>query len=224
MCQKFVKNGTTGEASSFPFVSGCLSTSCWLLYGFLIEDKSLIMVNAVGATLFLSYSIIFFLYSIKKVKCLLGNVTFIFVTTEISVVVNNITSISWVSISVYMCHHLFAICIKQRRCQTSNGIVMLFYNCDVFCCPINILDACYQSEKFREFAISNNSKHFCCFNSVVLIWCIAEWHICTGNILTLEIMNIKLILKFVDSKLSGLCSVRISTYSVLYLSQQTHKS
>lgn len=53
--------------SSFPFVSGCLSTSLWLRYGFLIQDRSLILVNTVGATLFFAYIVTFYLYSIKKV-------------------------------------------------------------------------------------------------------------------------------------------------------------
>ncbi|CAH1154120.1 unnamed protein product [Phaedon cochleariae] len=65
-CQKFVQNKSTGDISSFPFVSGCLSTSLWLRYGFLIQDRSLILVNTVGATLFFAYVVTFYLYSIKK--------------------------------------------------------------------------------------------------------------------------------------------------------------
>lgn len=68
ICQKIVQNKSVGEASSFPFVSGCLSTSLWLRYGFLIGDSSLILVNTVGATLFFAYVVTFYLYSIKKVR------------------------------------------------------------------------------------------------------------------------------------------------------------
>lgn len=68
VCQKIVQNKSTGDVSAFPFVSGCLSTSLWLRYGFLIEDRSLILVNTVGATLFFAYVVTFYIYSIKKVK------------------------------------------------------------------------------------------------------------------------------------------------------------
>nr|CAH7742714.1 unnamed protein product [Callosobruchus chinensis] len=52
--------------SSLPFVSGCLSTSLWLRYGFLINDTSLILVNTIGATLFFSYVVTFYLYSVRR--------------------------------------------------------------------------------------------------------------------------------------------------------------
>ncbi|KAL1490927.1 hypothetical protein ABEB36_011598 [Hypothenemus hampei] len=67
-CQKIVKNKSTGDISSFPFVSGCLSTSLWLRYGFLIQDTSLILVNTIGVSLFFSYVLVFCLYSIKKIN------------------------------------------------------------------------------------------------------------------------------------------------------------
>ncbi|XP_060529135.1 sugar transporter SWEET1 [Cylas formicarius] len=65
-CQKIVKNKSSGDLTSFPFVSGSLSTSLWLRYGFLIQDRSIILVNAVGILLFFTYVTIFFIYSIKK--------------------------------------------------------------------------------------------------------------------------------------------------------------
>lgn len=66
-CQKIVHNKSTGEISSFPFVSGCLSTALWLQYGLLIEDTSMILVNTIGVVLFMSYVVVFFLYNVKKV-------------------------------------------------------------------------------------------------------------------------------------------------------------
>ncbi|XP_050304397.1 sugar transporter SWEET1 isoform X2 [Anthonomus grandis grandis] len=69
-CQKIVINKSSGEISSFPFVSGCLSTSLWLRYGFLIEDTSIILVNTIGVSLFTSYVVVFLLYSIKKTHVL----------------------------------------------------------------------------------------------------------------------------------------------------------
>ncbi|RZC42968.1 sugar transporter SWEET1, partial [Asbolus verrucosus] len=65
-CLKIAQNKSTGDISSFPFVSGCLSTSLWLRYGFFIEERSIILVNTVGASLFFAYVITFLIYSIKK--------------------------------------------------------------------------------------------------------------------------------------------------------------
>ncbi|VEN61002.1 unnamed protein product [Callosobruchus maculatus] len=66
VCIEIVKNKSTADMSSLPFVSGCLSTSLWLRYGFLIDDTSLILVNTIGATLFFSYVVTFYLYSIRR--------------------------------------------------------------------------------------------------------------------------------------------------------------
>ncbi|PSN56762.1 hypothetical protein C0J52_00024 [Blattella germanica] len=66
VCQKFVQNGTTGEASPVPFVSGFLSSCMWLRYGFLLEDSSIIVVNTIGATLQLAYVLVFLYYTITK--------------------------------------------------------------------------------------------------------------------------------------------------------------
>lgn len=76
-CQKIVQNKSTGDISPFPFVSGCLATSLWLRYGFLIQDSSIILVNTVGSTLFFAYVITFYLYSINKVSlniCFIKNI------------------------------------------------------------------------------------------------------------------------------------------------------
>lgn len=75
VCQKYVRNGTTGDSSPFPFVSGFLSTCIWLRYGFLLQDPSLIIVNSIGASLLLAYVVTFYFYTITKsvvVKQMLG--------------------------------------------------------------------------------------------------------------------------------------------------------
>lgn len=66
ICQKFVQNGTTGDASPVPFVSGFLSCCMWLRYGFLLEDTSIIIVNTIGATLQLAYIVTFYFFTITK--------------------------------------------------------------------------------------------------------------------------------------------------------------
>lgn len=66
VCQKIVRNKSTGDLSPLPFVSGYLSTGVWLRYGFLIQDSSVILVNTIGLSLFLGYVITFGIYSLKK--------------------------------------------------------------------------------------------------------------------------------------------------------------
>ncbi|XP_023723088.1 sugar transporter SWEET1 isoform X2 [Cryptotermes secundus] len=66
VCQKYVRNGTTGDSSPFPFVSGFLSSCIWLRYGFLLQDPSLIVVNTIGASLQLAYVVTFYFYTITK--------------------------------------------------------------------------------------------------------------------------------------------------------------
>ncbi|KAL3269191.1 hypothetical protein HHI36_008274 [Cryptolaemus montrouzieri] len=66
VCQKVVQNKSTGDQSALPFISGCLSTSLWLRYGFFIKDTSIILVNTIGAALFFAYVITFAIYSLRK--------------------------------------------------------------------------------------------------------------------------------------------------------------
>ncbi|XP_046678824.1 sugar transporter SWEET1-like [Homalodisca vitripennis] len=66
VCRKFMKKGTTNEVSSFHFVAGFLSCGLWLNYGIMINDSSLILVNAVGAILFMCYILLFFSYTLRK--------------------------------------------------------------------------------------------------------------------------------------------------------------
>lgn len=68
VCQKFVEKGSTGDASCLPFITGFLSCGLWLRYGFLTQEESIILVNTIGATLFLAYSITYLCYCIKKVS------------------------------------------------------------------------------------------------------------------------------------------------------------
>lgn len=58
------------QTSSLPFTIGCLSCSLWLRYGTLINEPTVIFVNAVGVLLFLSYCTSYFIFTVKKRKIL----------------------------------------------------------------------------------------------------------------------------------------------------------
>lgn len=86
ICRTYIRKKSTGEVSgtkckfsnfmtescqslqtsALPFVSGLLSCSLWFGYGFLIQDKSLILVNAIGAFLFALYCATYFVFTVNK--------------------------------------------------------------------------------------------------------------------------------------------------------------
>lgn len=75
VCQKFVKKGSSTDVSGFPFVAGFLSCSLWFGYGTLIDDTNIILVNAVGSILMISYTVTYYMYTNRKnviVKQLVG--------------------------------------------------------------------------------------------------------------------------------------------------------
>ncbi|XP_031623750.1 sugar transporter SWEET1 isoform X2 [Contarinia nasturtii] len=65
VCRKFVQNKSTGDSSAFPFICGFLSCSLWLKYGTLANEMTVVLVNAVGATLFFSYFIVFWMFTVN---------------------------------------------------------------------------------------------------------------------------------------------------------------
>lgn len=50
---------------SFPFVNFHNRCSLWLKYGILANETTVILVNAVGSTLFLCYFIVFWMFSVN---------------------------------------------------------------------------------------------------------------------------------------------------------------
>ncbi|XKL69219.1 hypothetical protein PGB90_006988 [Kerria lacca] len=66
LCRKYVKQGSTKNDSSFPYVVGFISSSLWMCYGILTENETLILMNIIGCTLFLSYITVFYLYTSFK--------------------------------------------------------------------------------------------------------------------------------------------------------------
>ncbi|CAB3242002.1 unnamed protein product [Arctia plantaginis] len=66
VCKKYVNNKTTAEASPLPFICGILSCFLWLLYGLVKKDNVILLVNMIGITLMIAYTIVFYIYSFKK--------------------------------------------------------------------------------------------------------------------------------------------------------------
>ncbi|XP_011209738.1 sugar transporter SWEET1 [Bactrocera dorsalis] len=66
ICRKYIQKKSTGESSGLPFICGFLSTSFWLRYGMLTDERSVILVNIIGSFLFLCYTMIYYIFSVNK--------------------------------------------------------------------------------------------------------------------------------------------------------------
>lgn len=95
VCRKFIQNKSTGDSSAFPFICGFLSwgaffdlnlvslfrhligkcvfclinfenrCSLWLKYGILANETTVVFVNCVGSTLYFSYFIVFWMFTVN---------------------------------------------------------------------------------------------------------------------------------------------------------------
>ncbi|SPP75153.1 sugar transporter SWEET1 [Drosophila guanche] len=66
ICRKYIQKKSTGDSSGVPFICGFLSCSFWLRYGVLTEEQSIVLVNVIGSTLFLIYTLIYYVFTINK--------------------------------------------------------------------------------------------------------------------------------------------------------------
>ncbi|KAG5670888.1 hypothetical protein PVAND_001120 [Polypedilum vanderplanki] len=70
ICRNYFKKKSTGESSALPFISGLLSCSLWLRYGFLKSEQVIIFVNIIGVFLFACYCLTYCLFTINKKRFL----------------------------------------------------------------------------------------------------------------------------------------------------------
>ncbi|XP_013113696.1 sugar transporter SWEET1 [Stomoxys calcitrans] len=66
ICRKYIAKKSTGDSSGFPFICGFLSCSYWVHYGMLSNEHSVVLVNCVGVTLFLIYTLIYYVFTVNK--------------------------------------------------------------------------------------------------------------------------------------------------------------
>ncbi|BES96666.1 DNA recombination [Nesidiocoris tenuis] len=67
VCRKFIKKGSSNDVSPLPFLCGSVGSFLWFLYGSLIGDTALRMVNVFGVLFFSSYVVAHITFSSKKV-------------------------------------------------------------------------------------------------------------------------------------------------------------
>ncbi|ALC42194.1 slv [Drosophila busckii] len=66
ICRKYIQKKSTGDSSGLPFICGFLSCSFWLRYGVLTNEQSVVTVNIIGSTLFLIYTMIYYVFTVNK--------------------------------------------------------------------------------------------------------------------------------------------------------------
>ncbi|KAI8035780.1 sugar transporter SWEET1 [Drosophila gunungcola] len=69
ICRKYIQKKSTGDSSGVPFICGFLSCSFWLRYGVLTNEQSIVLVNIIGSTLFLVYTLIYYVFTVNKRAC-----------------------------------------------------------------------------------------------------------------------------------------------------------
>ncbi|XP_068143792.1 sugar transporter SWEET1 isoform X1 [Drosophila tropicalis] len=76
VCRKYIQKKSTGDSSGLPFICGFLSCSFWLRYGVLTNEQSVVLVNVIGATLFLGYILTFYVFTVNK-RCYVKQFAFV---------------------------------------------------------------------------------------------------------------------------------------------------
>ncbi|CAH2074271.1 unnamed protein product, partial [Iphiclides podalirius] len=141
VCKQYVVNRTTAEASSFPFIAGILSAGIWLLYGLAKHNDKIVMVNTVGVTLMISYTVVFYIYTFKK-STVLKQITFtvallLFMICYISIEEDNeilltrlgllACSLTLITVAAPMSKLLYVIKVKCTDCLPFPMILMSFF-------------------------------------------------------------------------------------------------
>ncbi|CAI4224553.1 unnamed protein product [Auanema sp. JU1783] len=66
ICKKILNQKSTQDICGIVFLMGFIGCSFWLRYGFLKEDNTMMIVNAVGSSLFLIYCTFYLVYTTPK--------------------------------------------------------------------------------------------------------------------------------------------------------------
>lgn len=66
MCRRYINNKSTGDSSVFTFITGIITSAVWLKYGLLTNERSLIIVNSIGVASMFGYTLIFYLFTVRK--------------------------------------------------------------------------------------------------------------------------------------------------------------
>ncbi|UJR30381.1 hypothetical protein I4U23_017916 [Adineta vaga] len=63
ICNRIYRQRTTGDISGFPFVATMVNCTLWLLYGYVGNNSTIVIVNFIGAALELVYALTYLQYT-----------------------------------------------------------------------------------------------------------------------------------------------------------------
>ncbi|XP_078655973.1 sugar transporter SWEET1-like isoform X1 [Branchiostoma floridae x Branchiostoma belcheri] len=63
---KITQKGSTTGVTVYPFLTALVNCTFWLKYGVLIQDRTLVVVNSIGALLQTSYLVVYYAYTKQK--------------------------------------------------------------------------------------------------------------------------------------------------------------
>ncbi|KAJ8722832.1 hypothetical protein PYW07_004012 [Mythimna separata] len=141
VCKQYVVNRTTAETSSLPFISGFICSCLWFLYGLVKHDNIIILVNIIGITLMISYTVVFYIYTFKKstvLKQVVGAVAFVifilcYAVTEDDKAVLFSTlglmacSFTILTVAAPLSKLLYVLRVKSTECLPFPMILMSFF-------------------------------------------------------------------------------------------------
>ncbi|XP_075970078.1 sugar transporter SWEET1 [Anticarsia gemmatalis] len=141
VCKQYVVNRTTAEASPLPFICGVLSCCLWFLYGLVKQDNLIILVNMIGLTLMVAYTIVFYIFTFKKSTVLKqGLLTLAYVIIMVIYVTfeedNDVLlvrlgimscSLTLITIAAPMSKLLHVLRVKSTECLPFPMILMSFF-------------------------------------------------------------------------------------------------
>lgn len=68
ICRQIWKRKDTSEISGAPFLMGVLGGTCWLTYGYLKHDMTVMYVTSAQVVLYSTYVVFYFFMTKKKVR------------------------------------------------------------------------------------------------------------------------------------------------------------
>ncbi|CAH0406591.1 unnamed protein product [Chilo suppressalis] len=141
VCKQYVSNRTTAEASPLPFLFGIVSSGLWLLYGLTKSDDKIVLVNIIGVTLMVAYTIVFYIYTFKKssllkqiiimVCFLLFVMGYVFVEEDNEELLSRLgllaCSLTLMTIAAPMSKLIYVLRVKSTECLPFPMILMSFF-------------------------------------------------------------------------------------------------
>lgn len=131
-----------------PFVSGLLSCSLWLKYGFLTQESAVVLVNAIGCFLFAIYCCTYCIFTVNKKRFL--QQMFLVLTMIVFTIVNSRLEIDDVKASKLIGEQTPKIAYLNDLC--------VFKFSGLLCCSVGVFFFASPLIKLRHVILTRNTE------------------------------------------------------------------